>query len=87
MIAFPTFAISLYTKAKSNLAQIVTGIEKAKTQLPPASTAILEANLSSKMDASVKAQVKQIKGDLVANGTIPTTPVVITIPVSSTATQ
>jgi len=74
IIAFPAFGISIYTKAKANLAQLVTGIEQAKTQLPPASIAILESNLSKKMDLSVKAQVKKIKGQLVAKGTLPTAP-------------
>ena len=73
-VAFPTFAISVFSKAKSNIAQIVTGVEQAKTQMPASSVAILESNLSKKMDQTVKDKVKKIKGQLVANGTIPTTP-------------
>lgn len=72
LIAFPTVAIGIFTKARNNLSQIIVGIEEAKKQLPKASQDILTANLSRKMDTSVKAKVKKIKGQLVAKGVIDT---------------
>jgi len=64
MIAFPSLAVKIYMRARSNLSQIVTGIEEAKTKLPKESVDILETNLSKKMDTSVKKQIKSIKAKL-----------------------
>jgi len=63
-IAFPGLAIRAWLKAKSNIAQIVTGIEKARTKLPPEAVATLEASLSSKMDKSAKDVVSAVKEKL-----------------------
>lgn len=74
-IAFPAVTISVWSKAKSNLSQIVTGIEQAKTQLPPASVAILENNLSKKMDTNAKKVVKKARAAIKAEDlTPPSTP-------------
>jgi len=67
IIAFPSFGAWLTTKARSNLSQLVTGIEQAKIQLPKDSVTILENNLSKKMDTKVKAQVKKIKATIKAD--------------------
>jgi len=65
-VAFPSLAIKAWLKAKSNIFQIVTGIEKARTKLPPDAVATLEASLSSKMDQSAKDAVVVIKERLPA---------------------
>lgn len=72
MVVFPSFGVWVFTRAKSNLSQLITGIEEAKKQMPKSSVDILSANLSRKMDTSVKASVKKIKGQLVAKGVIDT---------------
>jgi ABC-type Zn2+ transport system substrate-binding protein/surface adhesin len=66
-IAFPSVAINLWLKAKANIKQIVTGVEQAKLQMTPDQKAILETNLSKKMDAKAKAQVKKIKTTIKAD--------------------
>jgi len=72
IIACPSFGIWIYNKARNNIAQLITGIEEAKKQMPKASADILSANLSRKMDASVKTKIKKIKGQLVAKGVLTT---------------
>lgn len=59
-IAFPGLAIKAWLKAKANFNQLVTGIEQAKTTLPPEAVDKLKLSLSKKMDASAKAEVKKI---------------------------
>lgn len=65
MIAFPgtigAFGIKAFLKGKDNLAQLVKGVEEAKTKLPKESIDILDTSLSKKLDQSVKTQVKKIK--------------------------
>lgn len=46
---------------KTGLKQIVVGVEEARKLLPKESSDILDANLSKKMDTSVKTAVKKIK--------------------------
>jgi len=74
VIAFPSVGIWLFTTSRNNLAQLIKGIEEAKKQMPKSSVDILTANLSRKMDDSVKKKVKKIKGQLVAKGDIDTSP-------------
>jgi len=60
-IAFPTIATKVILQGKTNLKQIVTGLEEAKKQLPPESVTILDTNLSKKMDTPAKTAVKKVK--------------------------
>jgi hypothetical protein len=65
-IAFPAITTKLWLKAKSNITQIVTGIEQAKKQLPKDAIITLETNLSKKMDSDAKDQVKAIRESIPA---------------------
>ena len=56
---------TFFIQGKQNLTQLVTGIELAKKELTPEAKAVLENNLSKKMDLKAKLQVKAIKADLV----------------------
>lgn len=76
IVAFPSFGVWLTTKARSNFAQLVTGIEQAKISLPKSSVDILESNLSKKMDKKVKAQVKKVKATIKADEITTPAPVV-----------
>jgi competence protein ComGC len=66
-IAFPAVAVNLWLKAKANMKQIITGVQQAKINLPPASVAILESDLSKKMDMKAKAQVKKVVASIKAD--------------------
>lgn len=64
VIAFPSFGIWAFKRfldMKSNLKQLVTGIEEAKKKLPTESVDILGTNLSMKMDQAAKTEVKKLK--------------------------
>ena len=60
-VVFPSIATKLILQGKTNLKQIVTGLEEAKKQLPPESVTILDTNLSKKMDTPAKTAVKKVK--------------------------
>jgi flagellar basal body-associated protein FliL len=66
-IAFPTITTKLWLKAKTNMAQIITGIEQAKKAMPKSSIDTLENNLSNKMDLSAKKQVKAVRATIKAD--------------------
>lgn len=77
-IAFPTVATNMLIKARSNIRQIITGVEQAKINLPPSAVATLEANLSKKTNLDTKALVKKVKATIKADE--------ITTPASDQAT-
>jgi hypothetical protein len=63
-VIFPgvaTVLAVLYSKLKTGVKQIITGVEEAKKTMSKESTDILETNLSKKMDTDAKATVKKIK--------------------------
>jgi hypothetical protein len=62
---FGAWLITQLFKARANIVQMVNGFENAKKQLPASSVAILETNLSKKMDQKSKDTVRNVKAKLI----------------------